>query len=76
MNNKETIFIKILRWLGLVEKRPISKSEMCERAKDVCNHDCTLCAWAEVKERFGWSDEGVERLKKFHEEWKRLSKEE
>ncbi len=33
-------------------------------------------AWSEVKERFGWSDANVERLKKFHEEWKRLSKEE
>ena len=32
--------------------------------------------WSYVKERFGWSDEGVERLKKFHEEWKRLRKEE
>lgn len=32
--------------------------------------------WSDVKERFGWSDEGVERLKKFHEEWKRLSIEE
>lgn len=33
-------------------------------------------AWSEVQERFGWSDATVERLKKFHEEWKRLSKEE
>ena len=47
MSNKETIFIKILRWLGLVEKRPISKSEMCKQAQDVCSHDCASCAWAE-----------------------------
>jgi len=33
-------------------------------------------AWSEVKEQFGWSDENVERLKKFHEEWRRLSEEE
>lgn len=33
-------------------------------------------AWSEVKERFGWSGANVERLKKFHEEWKRLRKEE
>ena len=33
-------------------------------------------AWSEVKEQFGWSDVNVERLKKFHEEWKRLRKEE
>lgn len=32
-------------------------------------------AWSEVKEQFGWSDENIERLKKFHEEWKRLRKE-
>ena len=30
-------------------------------------------AWSEVKGQFGWSDENVERLKKFHEEWIRLS---
>lgn len=33
-------------------------------------------SWSNVQERFGWSDAGVERLKKFHEEWKRLRKEE
>ena len=33
-------------------------------------------AWSEVKGQFGWSDENIERLKKFHEEWKRLSEEE
>ena len=32
--------------------------------------------WSEMKEKFGWSDANVERLKKFHEEWKRMSKEE
>lgn len=32
--------------------------------------------WSKVKGKFGWSDEGVERLKKLHEEWKRLRKEE
>lgn len=30
----------------------------------------------DVKEQFGWSDANVERLKKFHEEWKRLREEE
>lgn len=32
----------------------------------------TYDSWSYVKERFGWSDEGVERLKKFHEKWKQL----
>ena len=31
---------------------------------------------AELQNKFKWSDEGVKRLKKFHEEWKRLRKEE
>ena len=35
-------------------------------------YDC----WSEVQKRFGWSDVGVERLKKLHEEWKRLRKDE
>jgi len=38
--------------------------------------DDDIDAWSEVKEQFGWSDVGVERLKKFHEEWKRLRKDE
>lgn len=50
MNGKEPIIIKILRWLGLFEKRPISKSEMCKQAQDVCNHNCDSCAWADRKE--------------------------
>lgn len=50
MNNKESIFIKIFKWLGLIEKRPISKSEMCEQAKDICNHDCASCAWGREEE--------------------------
>lgn len=36
----------------------------------------TFDCWSEVKEKFRWSDANVERLKKFHEEWKRLRKEE
>lgn len=51
MNDNEPIFMKILRWLGLFEKRPISKSEMCKHAKDVCNHNCDSCAWAERKNK-------------------------
>lgn len=36
------------------------------------NEDGIYDCWSEVQKRFGWSDEGVERLKKFHKEWKRL----
>lgn len=31
---------------------------------------------AELQKKFNWTDAGVKRLKKFHEEWKRLSKDE
>ena len=51
MNDKESIFIKFFRWLGLVEKRPISKSEMCKQAQDICNHNCDSCVWAEMGEK-------------------------
>lgn len=40
------------------------------------DEDSIYDSWSNVQKRFGWSDEGVERLKKLHEEWKRLRKEE
>jgi hypothetical protein len=40
------------------------------------DEDNIFDCWSNLQERFGWSDAGVERLKKFHEEWKRLRKEE
>lgn len=33
-------------------------------------------AYTELQNKFKWSDEAVKRLKKFHEEWERLRKEE
>ena len=33
-------------------------------------------SYTELKSRFKWSDEAEKRLKKFHEEWERLKKEE
>lgn len=50
MNEKETIVLKFLRFIGLIHEVPINKSEMCKQAQDVCNHDCDSCAWAERKE--------------------------
>jgi len=47
MNRKGPILIKILEWLGLLEKRQISKSDMCKQAQDVCNHNCDSCAWGD-----------------------------
>ncbi len=50
MNGKESIFIKILRWLGLIEEKPISKSEMCKQGQDICNHNCEDCIWTIMDE--------------------------
>lgn len=33
-------------------------------------------AYTELQNKFNWSDEGVNRLKKFHKEWERMRKEE
>ena len=35
----------ILRLLGIVKPRAVSKEEMCEQGKKVCNMDCKHCAW-------------------------------
>lgn len=51
MNEKENIIIRLLKIIGLVKEIPVSKSEMCEQAQNVCNHECNLCAWAERKEQ-------------------------
>lgn len=47
MSEKENIIIRILKWLGIIEEKPISKSEMCKQAQNVCNHNCDSCAWSE-----------------------------
>ena len=44
---KESWIFKLLKWFGLIKTYKISKNEMCERAKSVCNHDCAHCAWYE-----------------------------
>ena len=50
MNNKENIFIRFLRFIGLIEKRPVSKIDMCKQAQNICDRDCESCAWSERKE--------------------------
>lgn len=49
----ENLFNKVLRyafkWLGFIEEHEITKREMCESAKSVCNRDCEHCAWNEKK---------------------------
>ena len=50
MNEKENIIVRFLKFIGLIEEKLVSKSEMCELAQNVCNHECNSCAWAERKE--------------------------
>ena len=45
---RENIFIRILKWLGLIEEKPIddvTREEMCKQAQQVCHHECESCAW-------------------------------
>ena len=45
--NKESLFIRLLKQIGLIKTYEISKKEMCENAKSVCNRNCESCAWYE-----------------------------
>ncbi len=50
---KENIFVgllkKLLRMIGVLEVKKISKREMCQRAikSGVCPKTCEICAWNE-----------------------------
>lgn len=44
---KELWIYKLLKWLGLIKTHEVSKKEMCESAKSVCNRNCESCAWHE-----------------------------
>ena len=44
---KESWFYKLLKRIGLIKTYTISKKEMCERSKSICNKKCENCAWYE-----------------------------
>ena len=46
---KESWLYRLLKWLKLIKTHNVSKKEMCERAKDICNKKCESCAWYEEK---------------------------
>ena len=46
---KESWFYRLLKFLGVIKSQEVSKKEMCENAKSVCNKDCDSCAWYEGK---------------------------
>lgn len=47
MTEKENIFVRFLKWIGLIKKTPVDKNEMCRSAQSVCNRECDECIWAE-----------------------------
>ena len=44
---EESWLYRLLKWLGLIKSYEISKKEMCESAKFICNGNCDTCAWNE-----------------------------
>ena len=44
---KESFIYRLLQRIGLIKTRKVSKKEMCENAKPVCNKKCERCAWYE-----------------------------
>lgn len=47
MREKESLFIRLLKEIGLIEEKEISKKQMCKNAQSVCSHNCECCAWRE-----------------------------
>ena len=45
--HKENLFVKFLKWLGIVKSYSISNEEMCKQVRDTCNRQCKYCAWYE-----------------------------
>lgn len=45
MTERENIFIRILKRLGIITEFEVSKEDMCKQAQSICNHDCEHCAW-------------------------------
>ena len=47
MREKESLFIRLLKKIGLIKEVEISKKQMCKNAQSICNHNCECCAWRE-----------------------------
>ena len=46
MKNRSILY-RFLKWIGLIKSYEVSKKEMCEKAKSICNGNCETCAWNE-----------------------------
>lgn len=44
---KEGLFIRFLKWIGLIVSKPVDKKEMCKHAMSVCDHKCSECIWGQ-----------------------------
>lgn len=47
MEEKESLFIRLLKKIGLIKEVEIDKNAMCKNAQSVCNHNCECCIWRE-----------------------------
>lgn len=47
MREKESLFIRLLKKIGLIKQVEIDKNIMCKNAQSVCSHNCEYCAWRE-----------------------------
>lgn len=47
MSERQNILIRILKWLGIIVEKEVSKSDMCKQAQSICNHECDGCAWGD-----------------------------
>lgn len=45
--NKESWIYKLLKWIGLIKEYEVSRKEMCEKSKSICNMNCESCVWHE-----------------------------
>lgn len=41
------LLVGFLKKIGLIKTYEVSKKEMCESAKKICNRNCDSCAWNE-----------------------------
>ena len=46
---KKSWFYKLLKYFGVIKTYEVSKNEMCESAKSVCNRNCETCVWNEIE---------------------------
>lgn len=46
MKHQSWLF-KLLKMIGIVKEYEVSKKEMCDYARSICDENCVDCAWNE-----------------------------